>query len=119
MPRMHKIVVVAAAIFAIICAADACTNFLVTRGASVDNSTMITYNADSHALFGALYFYPRATHAPGAKKDIYDWDTGVYLGQIDEANVTYNVIGNMNEYQVAIGETTFGGLVPLQEQKGT
>ena len=60
-------------------------------------------------MFGWLYHYPAATHPDGAMRDIHDWDTGKYLGQIKEAKQTYNVVGNMNEYQVTIGETTFGG----------
>lgn len=87
----------------------ACTNFLVGKNASTDGSTFITYNADSYFLFGAMYHYPAATHPKGAIRQIHDWDTGKYLGDIPEAEQTYNVIGNMNEYQVAIGETTYGG----------
>ena len=99
-------------------AADACTNFLITRGASADGSTMITYAADSHELYGELYFTPGATHLPGAKRDVYEWDTGDYLGQIDQPPVTYTVVGNINEWQVAIGETTFGGREELGEPNG-
>ena len=69
-----------------------CTNFLVSPGASVDGSPMITYAADSHTLFGALYHYPRASYAPGTMRDIVEWDTGHYLGKIPEVNETYNVI---------------------------
>jgi dipeptidase len=87
----------------------ACTNFLITKGASVDGSTMISYSADSHTLFGELYHYPAATYPEGAMLDVYEWDTGKYLGKIKQARQTYNVVGNMNEYQVAIGETTYTG----------
>lgn len=93
-----------------------CTNLLVTPGASSDGSSMITYNADSGTLFGSLYHYPAADHPPGTMRDIYDWDSGRYLGQIAEVEHTYNVVGNMNEFSLAIGETTYGGLSDLQEQ---
>lgn len=96
----------------------ACTNFLVSKGASVDGSTMITYAADSHVLYGELYFTPAADHAEGEMLDIYEWDTGKYLGKIEQVTHTYSVVGNMNENQVAIGETTFGGRSELQSQAG-
>jgi len=98
--------------------ASACTNFLVTKGASVDGSTMISYAADSHVLYGELYHYPAADYPEGAMRDLYDWDSGRYLGQIPEVRHTYNVVGNMNEYQLAIGETTYGGLECLWEGEG-
>ena len=87
----------------------ACTNFLVGKKATTDGSTFISYSADSYYLFGALYHYPAAVHPAGTMLDIYEWDTGKHLGQIKQAPQTYNVIGNINEHQVAIGETTFGG----------
>ena len=89
--------------------AAACTNFLITKGASADGSVMITYAADSHNFYGELSFSPPGVHLPGAMRDIIEWDTGKYLGQIRQAPVTYSVVGNMNEHQVAVGETTFGG----------
>jgi dipeptidase len=95
-----------------------CTNFLVTRGASTDGSTMVSYTADSHVLYGELYFTPAATHADGAWIDIYEWDTGKYLGKIRQVKQTYSVIGNMNEYQLVIAETTFGGRPELQDTTG-
>ena len=98
--------------------ASACTNVLVTKGASVDGSTMISYAADSHVLYGELYHYPAADYPEGAMRDLYDWDSGRYLGQIPEVRHTYNVVGNMNEYQLAIGETTYGGLECLWEGEG-
>lgn len=98
--------------------ANACTNFLVTKGASVDGSTMISYAADSHVLYGELYHYPAADYPEGAMRDLYDWDSGRYLGQIPEVRHTYNVVGNMNEWQLAIGETTYGGLEELWEGEG-
>ncbi|MEI6062348.1 MAG: C69 family dipeptidase, partial [Bacteroidota bacterium] len=87
----------------------ACSNFLVTKGATVDGSSMISYSADSHTLYGELYYWPASTYAAGAMLDVYEWDTGKFMGKIKQAPQTYNVVGNMNEHQVAIGETTFGG----------
>ncbi|MBW1806993.1 MAG: C69 family dipeptidase [Deltaproteobacteria bacterium] len=95
----------------------ACTNFLVSKGASADSSTMITYAADSHVLYGELYYTPAMTHAPGKMLTIYEWDTGKRLGQIPEVPRTYSVVGNINEYQVAIGETTWGGRKELKDPK--
>lgn len=97
---------------------QACTNFLITPGASVDGSSMISYAADSHVLFGELYHYPAADYPEGAMREIYDWDSGRYLGRIPEVPHTYNVVGNMNEWQLAIGETTFGGLPNLGNPEG-
>jgi dipeptidase len=96
----------------------ACTNFLVTRGASVDGSTMVTYAADAHVLYGELYHWRAATYPEGSMLDIYEWDTGKYLGKIRQARQTYNVVGNINEFQVAIGETTYGGRKELESQSG-
>ncbi len=96
----------------------ACTNFLVTKGASVDGSTFISFAADSHVLYGELYHWPAATYEKGAMLDVYEWDTGKFLGQIKQAEETYNVVGNMNEFQVAIGETTYGGRSELGSQEG-
>jgi dipeptidase len=98
--------------------ADACTNFLITKGATVDGSTMITYAADSHTLYGEMYFWPAADHKPGEMVDVTEWDTGKFLGKIPQIPHTYQVTGNMNEHQVAIGETTFGGREELQHQPG-
>jgi dipeptidase len=88
----------------------ACTNFLVTKGASVRGSTMITYSADSHTLYGELYYQPAKDYPAGAMMDVYEWDTGKHMGKIKQVTHTYSVIGNMNEHQVAIGETTYGGI---------
>ncbi len=96
----------------------ACTNFLITRGATVDNSTMITYAADSHELYGELYYRPEATHPPGAKAPLTEWDTGKPIGSIPQVRHTFSVVGNMNEHQVSIGETTFGGRKELTDPKG-
>ena len=97
---------------------QACTNFLITRGASIDGSTMITYAADSHVLYGELYRWPAADYLPGTMLDVYEWDTGKYLGQIPQARHTYSVIGLMNEHQLAIGETTYGGRAELHDPQG-
>ena len=97
---------------------NGCTNFLITKGATVDGSSMITYAADSHTLYGELYYQQAQDYPKGAMRDIYDWDTGKYLGQIPQPSHTYSVIGNMNEFQVAIGETTFGGRSELYTQSG-
>jgi dipeptidase len=94
----------------------ACSNFLVTKGATTDGSSFISYNADSHTLYGELYYWPAAKYPKGAMLDVYEWDTGKFLGKIKQATFTYKVVGNMNENQVAIGETTFGGREELQAQ---
>ncbi|MDO9152877.1 MAG: C69 family dipeptidase [Paludibacter sp.] len=93
----------------------ACTNFLVGKNASVDGSTLISYSADSYYLFGALYHYPAKTYPAGSMLDIYEWDTGKYLGKIKQTEKTYSVIGNINEFQLSIGETTFGGREELKD----
>jgi dipeptidase len=97
---------------------EACTNFIVGKKASADGSVLVSYSADSYGMFGELYHYPAAKHPKGAMRDIRDWDTGKYLGQIKEASETFNVIGNMNEFQVTIGETTFGGREELADSLG-
>ena len=94
---------------------EACTNFLITRGASEDGSTMISYAADSHVLYGELYHWPARDHIPGTMMNIYEWDTGKYLGQIPQVEHTYTVVGLINEHQVSIGETTWGGRSELRD----
>ncbi len=96
----------------------ACTNFLITKGASKDGSTMITYSADSHVLYGELYFWPAMKYKPGTMFDVYEWDSGRFLGTIEQAPVTYSVVGNMNQYQLAISETTYGGRGELRNRDG-
>lgn len=96
----------------------ACTNFIVTRGASSNNSVMISYTDDSFRRYGELVHYPAAVYPAGAMLEVYDWGNNKYLGKIKQASVTYNVIGNMNEHQVVIGETTFGGRDELLNDKG-
>ena len=90
-------------------AAEACTSLIVTKGASTDGSNIITYAADSHILYGELYFTPGGTHAPGEMRPIYEWDSGKLLGEIPQAAVTYTTMSNMNEHGVTISETTFSG----------
>lgn len=97
---------------------SACTNFLITKGASRDGSCMITYSADSPSLFGELYHWPAKTWALNSLLDVTEWDTGRYLGKIAQIGATYNVVGNMNQYQLAITETTFGGRAELGSQTG-
>ena len=108
--NLHRVVLLSVlAVFTGIQGSLGCTNFLISKGASVDGSTMITYAADSHTLYGELYFQPAQDYPEGAMRDIYEWDTGKFLGRIPQIPHTNSVVGNMNEYQVAIGETTFGG----------
>ncbi|MBN2009483.1 C69 family dipeptidase [candidate division KSB1 bacterium] len=102
-------------IFFFISPGYSCTNFLFSKGATMDGSTMITYAADSHELYGELYYTPAARYTPGTMLNIYEWDTGNYLGQIEQVAETYTVVGNMNEYQVSLGETTYDGRTELQD----
>ena len=96
----------------------ACTNFLVGKDASVDGSTMISYAADSYALYGFLHYSPAADYAEGAVREVNDWDTGKPLCTIPQVAHTYNVVGNMNEHQLSIGETTWGGRPELEIGEG-
>ena len=95
-----------------------CTNFIITKGASKDGSTMVTYSADSHTLYGELYYRPAGTYPIGTMMDVIEWDSGKKMGQIPQATKTYSVVGNMNEHQLAIGETTYGGLEALSAPNG-
>ena len=79
---------------------------------------MVTYSADSYNMYGELYHFKAAVYPKGAKLEVYEWDTGKYLGTIPQAEVTYNVVGNINEHQVVIGETTFTGRKELIDSKG-
>ncbi len=106
---MKKIYLTAVFLFAAIAGAIACTNLIVGKKASVDGSTIVSYSADSYGMFGELYHFPAAKYPKGAKLEVYDWETNALNGIIDQVRETYNVIGNMNEYQVTIAETTFGG----------
>ena len=98
---MRKVFAAAVLLVAGVTSGWACTNFIVGKNASADGSVIVSYSADSYGMFGFLCHYPAAVHAEGAMRDIYEWDTGKYLGQIREAKQTYNVIGNINEFQVA------------------
>lgn len=96
----------------------ACTNFLFTKGATKDGSTMITYAADSHTLYGELYYRRAADYPAGTMFMVVDWDSGTPLFEIPQVAHTYNVVGNMNEHQLAIGETTYGGREECWGAKG-
>ena len=106
---MKKLMTVALLMTAFVMQGWACTNLIVGKNASADGSVIVSYSADSYGMFGFLCHYPAATYPAGAMRDIYEWDTGKFLGQIKEAKQTYNVVGNINEFQVTIAETTFGG----------
>ena len=96
----------------------ACTNLIVGKAASTDGSVIVSYNADSYGMYGNLYRHVGGKHAQGEMRKIYEWDTNKYLGEIPEAPVTYSVVGQMNEHQVSICETTFGGREELADPKG-
>lgn len=114
---MRKISLLLFAILISLCAYP-CTNFLVGKAASKDGSTFISYSADSYTLFGELYHWPARKYKSGDMLKVNEWDTGKFLGEIPQVAETYNVIGNMNEHQLAIAETTFGGREELQDPKG-
>ncbi len=97
---------------------NSCTNFLITKGASVDGATMITYAADAGGFMEPLFFHPGGEHKEGEMLKVYDWDTGTLLGEINQAKKTYRVIGNMNEFGLVIGETTYTGIESLRDTTG-
>ncbi|MBR2867037.1 MAG: C69 family dipeptidase [Alistipes sp.] len=116
MNKLLKTIALVGALIGGIATADACTNFIVTRGASTDGSNMVTYAADSHQLYGSLY-----SHVPGKYTewlDVTEWDTGRYLGKIRQAPYTYRTLGNSNEHSLFITETTFGGRPELEYANG-
>ena len=114
---MKKVFILAAALaLAFTNVADACTNFIITKGASTDGTNMVTYAADSHALYGSLYSHVPGKHTPYI--DIREWDSGRPLGQIAQAETTYRTLGNSNEHSLFITETTFGGRPELEDPKG-
>ncbi|WP_298651674.1 C69 family dipeptidase [uncultured Proteiniphilum sp.] len=113
-----KKVIAAIALLFVTSVSFPCTNLLVGKKASTDGSTLISYAADSYGLYGELYHWPARQYDPGEILRVYEWDTGKYLGEIPQALQTYNVIGNMNEHQLAIGETTFGGRSELSDSTG-
>lgn len=97
---------------------ESCTNLLITKGASADGSTMVSYSADSHTRYGTLVYYPAATYPKGSMVKIYEWGKDRYLGEIPQVEKTYSVIGNMNEHQIIIGESTWGGLKSQLDPQG-
>ena len=113
-----KSLVLSAAMLLASSGAFACSNLIVGKKASVDGSVIVSYNADDYGMFGHLCHYPAGTHPKGTMRQIYDWDSGVYHGEIEEAPVTYNVIGNINEFQLSIGETTYGGREEMVDSTG-
>lgn len=115
---MRRTLAILAALGAGALSALACTNLIAGKKATTDGSVLITYAADSHTLYGDLSHTPAAVHKEGAMRKVVEWDTGKPLGEIPQPRETYNVVGNMNEYQVAIGETTWGGHEELLDTTG-
>lgn len=113
-----KAIALAALMSASAMEASACTNLIVGKKASVDGSVLVSYNADDYGMFGHLCHYPAGTHKKGEMRKIFDWDSGEYHGEIPEAPITYNVIGNINEYQLSIAETTYGGREEMIDTTG-
>ena len=116
--KQIKTIALAAIMSAPAIESSACTNLIVGKKASVDGSVLVSYNADDYGMFGHLCHYPAGTHKKGEMRKIFDWDTGEYHGEIPEAPVTYNVIGNINEFQLSIGETTYGGREEMVDTTG-
>ena len=113
-----KLAVSALAVLSFQPAGNSCTNVIITRGASADGSVLVSYAADSHYLFGELYYHPAADWKAGSMLPIYDWDSNRYLGEIEQVYHTYQTVGNMNEHQLIITETTWGGRTELEDKKG-
>ena len=113
-----KFVVSALAVVALEAPGNTCTNVIVTRGASKDGSVLVSYAADSHHLYGELYYQPAMDWKPGSLLPVYDWDTNRYLGDIEQVEHTFQTVGNMNEYQLIITETTWGGRPELEDKNG-
>ena len=111
-------IALAAAMFTANIESEACTNVLVTKGASTDGSNMVSYAADSHQLYGELYYAPAGIWKADDMRQINEWDTGKYLGLIPQVGRTYQRVGNMNEHQLIIAETTYGGRPELEDPKG-
>lgn len=118
MKRFAYIAALAAAFILDAPQTDACTNVIVTKGASADGSCIVSYAADSHQLYGELYFKHAMDWPEGYIKDVREWDTGKLLGSIPEVKHTYQTVGNMNEHQLIIAETTFGGREELVNPDG-
>lgn len=115
---MKKFYLTALALLVAVSSSLACTNLIVGKKASADGSTIVSYSADSYGMFGELYHYPAAKYEKGEKLSVYDWETSRFNGVIDQVRETYNVVGNMNEFQVTIAETTFGGRPELVDTTG-
>ena len=111
-------IVMAAAMGLVWSPSRACTNFIITRGASTDGSILVTYAADSHQLYGELYQNRAAKYKAGTMMPVYEWDTGKYLGDIPQVSQTYSTLSNMNEHSLIITETTYGGRAELHNPKG-
>ena len=118
MNKIFASAMMAVAMLGCVSEAEACSNFIVGKKASVDGSVMCSYSADDYGMFQNLCHYPAAKHAKGEMRKIYDWDTNKYHGEIPEAAQTYSVIGNINEWQVTIGETTYGGREEMVDSTG-
>ena len=118
MNKIFASALMAVAMLGSVSEAEACSNFIVGKKASVDGSVMCSYSADDYGMFQYLCHYPAAKHAKGEMRKIYDWDTNKYHGEIPEAAQTYSVIGNINEWQVTIGETTYGGREEMADSTG-
>lgn len=117
----HNYIKVLATAIAAICSVQitlACTNIIVGKKASKDGSVFVSYSADSYGAYGVMQHYNASTHKKGDKRIVRDWETNKYLGEIDEAPITYNVVGNINEFQLTIAETTFGGREELVDTTG-
>ena len=118
MNKIFASALMAVAMLGSVSEAEACSNFIVGKKASVDGSVMCSYSADDYGMFQNLCHYPAAKHAKGEMRKILDWDSNKYYGEIPEAAETYNVIGNINEWQVTIGETTYGGREEMVDSTG-
>ena len=118
MNKIFASALMAVAMMGCVSEAEACSNFIVGKKASVDGSVMCSYSADDYGMFQYLCHYPAAKHAKGEMRKIFDWDSNKYHGEIPEAAETYNVIGNINEWQVTIGETTYGGREEMVDSTG-
>lgn len=118
MNKIFASALMAVAMMGCVSEAEACSNFIVGKKASADGSVMCSYSADDYGMFQYLCHYPAAKHAKGEMRKIYDWDSNKYHGEIPEAAETYNVIGNINEWQVTIGETTYGGREEMVDSTG-
>ena len=118
MNKIFASALMAVAMLGSVSEAEACSNFIVGKKASVDGSVMCSYSADDYGMFQNLCHYPAAKHAKGEMRKIFDWDSNKYYGEIPEAAETYNVVGNINEWQVTIGETTYGGREEMVDSTG-